>query len=288
MVITAPPVFPVAKEIVQLQAAVAQLQSDLRDMRSAMDERMGMLRGMVQQSNDSVIKLNTAIESAQRSIQNSVAAQGAKVDSVTGNVQAVHDSLEDLRVRVAKLSEQMTQMRTALEVMQTAQQQTAQPATPAIGTPGQPAGTPAAPPPETLYQNALRDLQGGNLDIAMSGFQDYIKYYPETDLAANAQFYIGEILYRKGNAREAIGAYDAVLERYPNGNKTPAAHLKKAMALLQLKDRPAAEREFRELIRRFPTSDEAKIAQEQMKALRSSTRGAATPPRPAPRKARRR
>lgn len=249
------PAFPVQKEIIQLQAAVARLEADLRDLRSTLDERMGMMRQIVQQSSDSVNKLNLAIEGVQRSIQGTVAAQGAKVDSLTTNVQALHDSLEDVKTRLGKLSEQMAQLRGAVETLQ---------------APPQPAGpAPTAPPPapDALYQNALRDLNGGKVDLAMQQFQDYLRYYPETELAGNAQFYIGEALYRQGKLREAVEAYDLVLERYPRGNKSAAAHLKKGFALLEMKDREAGMRELRELLRRFPTSDEAKLARERMRVL---------------------
>jgi len=255
----ATPAFPVAKEIVQLQAAVARLEADLRDMRSTLDERMGMMRQLMQQSTETVTKLNVAIEGVQRSIQGTVTAQSAKVDSVATNVQGLHDSLEDIRVRLGKLSEQMAQMRGAMETMQAPPQ----PA-PTTGS-AAPGGPP--PAPEALYQNALRDLTNGNLPMAMQQFQDYLRFYPETELAGNAQYYMGEVYFRQGKYQEAIQAYDQVLERYPRGNKTAAAHLKKGFALMELKDREAGLRELRELLRRFPYSDEAKLARERYPSL---------------------
>lgn len=115
-VLSAPPIYPANKTetmLIQLQASVAQLQSDLRDMRSAMDERMGMMRQIVDQQTATVNKLNNAIDQVQRFIQGTVTAQGAKVDTVANNMQALNDSMEDIKARVAKLSEQMTAMRTA-------------------------------------------------------------------------------------------------------------------------------------------------------------------------------
>ena len=244
------------KEIIQLQSAVARLETDLRDLRSSMDERMGMLRQVVEQATDNVNRLNVAIEKSQLAIQSSIAQQGPKMDSVVQNVQAVNDSVEDVRARVAKLSEQMVQMRAALESLQ---------APPPAVIPTSTAAAP--PPPEVLYESALRDLNGGNYALASQGFQDYLKHYGETDLAPNAQFYIGEALYREGKFREAIAAYDQVLERYPRNNKTAAAHLKKGFALVELRQYDAGERELRELVRRYPRTDEAKLAQERLRTL---------------------
>lgn len=261
----ATPAFPVAKEIIQLQAAMARLEADLRDLRSSLDERMGMMRQIMQQSTDTVNKLNVAIEGVQRSIQGTVVAQGAKVDSMAGNVQAVHDSLEDIRARLSKLSDQMAQMRSAVETLQAPHQQAG------------PAAVPGAPPPapDGLYQSALRDLSSGNLPMALQQFQDYLRFYPDTDLAGNAQYYVGEVYYRQGKYQEAVQAYDQVLERYPRGNKTAAAHLKKGFALVELKDRDAGMRELRELVRRFPASEEAKIARERFPSLGATGRAPA-------------
>jgi tol-pal system protein YbgF len=246
------PAYPVAKEIIRIEAAVARLESDMRDMRSTLDERMGMMRQLMEQTTDAINKLNVVTEQVQRSIQGSVAAQGAKVDSVAGNVQGLQDSLEDVKARLSKLSNQVAQVRESVETLR------------APSTPGSGAGAPPQSP-EELYQNGLRDLQGGKLELALQQFQDYLRYYPETELAGNAQFYVGEVLYRQGKPREAIEAYDLVLERYPNGNKTAGAHLKKGFALLELKRRTSGVRELRELIRRFPRSEEAKLARQRLR-----------------------
>ncbi len=254
--LAATPVYPVAKEIIQLQAAVARLEADLRDMRSSLDERMGMMRQLMEQSTATVNKLNTAIDGVQRAIQGTVAAQGTKVDAMSTGVNGLHDSIEDVRARLGKLSEQMAQIRGAVETLQAPPQ----PAAPAPGA----ASSGPPPDPKVLYETALRDLTAGRLDAAIQQFQDYQRFYPETDLAGNAQFYIGEGLARQGKLQEAVEAYDRVLERYPRGNKTAAAHLKKGLALIEMKDRDAGARELRELVRRFPSSDEARIARARL------------------------
>lgn len=294
----ATPAFSISKTeqmLIQIQTVVNQLQNDMRDLRSALDERMGMVRQLIEQSTVTVSKLNTAIDAVQRNVQSSVAAQGAKVDQVTTNVQALNDSIEDIRVRLGRLSEQMAAMRMAIETLQTQQAQIQQAAAQAQaaassqpGAPGQPAGSGAAPapPPKELYDNALRDLSSGNTELAMKEFLDYLRYYPDTDLAGNAQFYVGESLYRQKKYREAIDAYDTVLDRYPRGNKAAAARLKKGLASFELKDRAGGERELRRLIRDFPNSDEAKIAKDYLKSPSASdtSGGRKAPARPVSRR----
>jgi len=292
----ATPAFSISKTeqmLIQIQTVVNQLQNDMRDLRSALDERMGMVRQLIEQSTVTVSKLNTAIDAVQRNVQSSVAAQGAKVDQVTTNVQALNDSIEDIRARLGRLSEQMVAMRMAIETLQTQQTQIQQAAAQAVassqpGAPGQPAGSGAAPapPPKELYDNALRDLSSGNTELAMKEFLDYLRYYPDTDLAGNAQFYVGESLYRQKKYREAIDAYDTVLDRYPRGNKAAAARLKKGLSFFDLKDRAGGERELRRLMRDFPNSDEAKIAKDYLKSPSASdtSGGRKAPARPVSRR----
>jgi tol-pal system protein YbgF len=266
----ATPAFSISKTeqmLIQIQTVVNQLQNDMRDLRSALDERMGMVRQLIEQSTVTVSKLNTAIDAVQRNIQGTVAAQGAKVDQAATNIQALNDSIEDVRARLGKLSEQMTAMRMAIETLQTQQVQIQQAAAQAQAA----AATTAQPPPaKELYDNALRDLSSGNTELAMKEFLDYLRYYPDTDLAGNAQFYVGESLYRQKKYREAIDAYDTVLDRYPRGNKAAAARLKKGLSLFELKDRAGGERELRRLVRDFPNSDEAKIAKDYLKSPSAS------------------
>ena len=130
-----------------------------------------------------------------------------------------------------------------------------------------------------LYNNALRDYNSGNFDLASQEFGDYLKYYQNTDLAGNAQFYLGDIAYRQGNYEAAVKSYDTVIEQYPDGNKAAAAQLKKGYALLELGQRQAGVRELNALITRYPRSIEAQQAKDRLKKLgaASSTASKRTP-----------
>jgi tol-pal system protein YbgF len=128
-----------------------------------------------------------------------------------------------------------------------------------------------------LYNNALRDYNSARYDLSLSQFQDYLKYYPTTDLAGNAQFYIADMEYRSGNFEAAAADYDKVIEQFPGGNKTAAAQLKKGYSLLELGQRDAGIRELKALIQRYPHAPEAIQARERLNKLGASkARPAAT------------
>ena len=118
-----------------------------------------------------------------------------------------------------------------------------------------------------LYSNGLRDIRTGKYDLATSEFQDYLKYYGNTDLASNAQFYLGEIDYAQKKYEEAVKDYDKVLANYPKSFKLAPAQLKKGMALLDLGRKASGVRELREVVRRYPGTEEDRLARARLKEL---------------------
>jgi tol-pal system protein YbgF len=177
------------------------------------------------------------------------------MDQLSGQVQSLHDSLDEVRARLTKMSQQLDAMATAGQNLPSQ-----------AATPPQPSPAPA-PPPDILYNNALRDYTAGRYDLASQQFNDYLKYYGTTDLAGNAQFYLAEIEYRQGNFEKAVKDYDKVLEQFPGGNKAPASQLKKGYALLELGQREAGIRELNNLVQRYPRSIEATQARDRLRKL---------------------
>ena len=118
------------------------------------------------------------------------------------------------------------------------------------GAPGGSQPMPASAPlnsvsSQTLYQNALRDFNGGKNDLARQEFGDYIKNFPSDDLSSNAQFYLGEITYTQGDYQGAIVEYDKVINNYPKSYKLAGAMLKKAQAYQELGQNATAARRYR-------------------------------------------
>jgi tol-pal system protein YbgF len=107
----------------------------------------------------------------------------------------------------------------------------------------------------------------GKYDLARSEFQDYLKYYGDTDLASNAQFYLGEIAYSQRQYDLAVGEYDKVLTSYPKSFKLAPARLKKGMALIELNQKNAGVKELREVVKRYPGTEEERRARARLKDM---------------------
>ena len=298
-VLTAP-AHAVNKDMIQLQTQVQQLQDAIARLQQSNDERMGVLKDLVQQTADSVNKMSIVVNGLQLKMQNQQDAEAAKSDQISGQVQSLNDSVDELKARMARMEK-------ALTVIQNQQQSeaaiisglnsgaagggTATPPTtpgtsPGPGSsalppdPGQPIpavgaaptqAAPAAPPASDLYQTAYRDYMAAKYTPATSEFQSLIQAYPDDNLSGNAYFYLGEIDLRTQKPTAAVKSYDHVLEHYPDNPKVPAAHLHKGNALFDMKQKDAGVRELRALIQRFPNSPEAAQAKSKLSSMGIST-----------------
>jgi len=270
-ILTPPPASAVSRDMIELQQQVQQLIQSQRDMRSVMDTNNATLKTLVQQSLDSINQLNNQMGAVQKTVQEMQANTGARIDTMSTQTQGLSDNMQDVQARVGKLTQQMNDVQS---LMQSIDGKLSSPGgAPAGGGAssgsGGNAGAPAMAPisADTLYQNGLRDYTSGNYDLARQEFSDYLKNFPTNALAGNAQFYLGEVAYAQEDYQNAVTQYDAVLYSYPKSYKLAAALLKKGQAEVKLGQKASGMRDLREVIRRFPGTDEARQAQARLKEL---------------------
>lgn len=269
--------FAQKKELVEVQRDIALLQDQIRNLQRTLDENFTKLNLLVQQALDAANRNNTAVavlDSAlrdrfrdqEKTLAGPVAAVGSKVDQMSNEFQALRTEVADLAGRMGKLQNQIVDLGNAVKIL------SAPPAPPPSASPNTP---PAGVSAESLYNNAMRDRTSGNSDLAIQQFTDYLRYFGSTDLAPNAQYYIGEILYTKGDFEAALQAFDTVLEKFPENNKTPDAMFMKGRTLAKSNQRNAAAEEYRELIKKYPAHEAAGRAKAELKSLGLSV----TPPK---------
>jgi len=272
-----------SKEMVELQTQVQQLQDMLTQLKQSNDERLGVLINLVQQNTDNVNKMTATISQLQQALAAQNEAGGGKLDQVAGQIQSLNDSLDEIKTRIGRLDATMQSIQSQLQntpsnipaggAPQPGQPQASGSASfpPAGNGGGDPSGQTAmqaqAPPLQQSYQSALRDYNSGKYAVAASEFGDVIHYYPQDDLAGNAQFYLGEIAYRQGKYAEAVKGYDAVLEQFPGNNKAPAAQLRKGESLIAINQKEAGIRELRSLIQRYPMTPEAQEGRSKLNGM---------------------
>ena len=304
LLLSAAPAFAApSKEIIELQQQIKDLQDAVAHLQQSNDERMGVMKDLVQQSADAVNRMSVNLDAMQKRMLGQQEAQGTKVDQVSSQIQSLNDSLDELKARMGRL-EKLTQNiqnqqqslsanvqniqqsggapSAAMPPTSNQEQQPLAPLPGPTGKKGKPSAAQAAnvlpptpttedaaapPPADELYKTALGDYMTAKYALAASEFGDVVKFYPENPLAGNSYYYQAEIEYRGGKYPAAIKHYDQVLEQFPDSSKVPVAHLHKGQALIALKQTDAGVRELRLLIQRFPASPEAMSARSKLSGM---------------------
>jgi tol-pal system protein YbgF len=221
----------------ELKNEVVILERQMRDMQQTLDRNSGQLTAIINQIADNV----NAIRQAQGRV-----AEGST--SAINEVNGLGERIGSTNQRIDRLSEQMAELKKLVENL---------PKLPTFTsiTPGN---------PDQLFAAAYGDYSRGNYDLAISEFRQYVETYPTSEMADNAQYWVGECLYAKRQFNDAIVEFDKVVSLFPKGDKVPGARFKKGMALMDLNQPEAARAEFTALTRLFPKSNEAVLARQQL------------------------
>ena len=271
------------KDIVALQREIATLEENIRALQRSLDEKLAAMAAIQNQILDAATKSNTSVAVLEsglrdrvteqlRGLAGPVAGLNAKMDQMANDFQALRVSVDDLGSRFNKMQTQITDLGNTVKVMQ------APPAPPSGGSAG--GAPPSGMSAQQIFDNARRDLTGGNLDLAIQGFTEYLKYFGSTELAPEAQYSIGVAYYNKNDFASAAQAFDAVLERFQENPKTPDAMYMKGMALLRSGQRTDAAKEFLNVIEKYPRSEVAEKAKTQRRALGFSVPSSGATARP--------
>jgi len=221
----------------ELKNEVVILERQMRDMQQTLDRNSGQLNALINQIVDNV----NAIRQAQSRV-----AEGSA--SAISEVNGLGERLSSTNQRIDRLSEQVAELKKLIENL---------PKLPTFSqiTPGN---------PDQLFAAAYGDYSRGNYDLAISEFRQYVETYPTSEMADNAQYWIGECLFAKRQFNDAITEFDKVVTIFAKGDKVPGARFKKGMALMELNQPEAARAEFTAIIRLFPKTNEAVLARQQL------------------------
>ncbi len=228
------------------------LKSDIEGRNQELRKQSAGLRAILEEMNEDIRILSGRLEEMEHSLKQR-----------QQNAEALEKKREEKLDRLAGLSDQHTEQITRMEQYLNLES-TQKPV--AVVPPGTPEMEPSSE--NEIYQSAKQAFDQGDSEAARQGFEEFIKRYPKSKNADNAQFWIGEIYYREKWYEKAILEYQNVIEKYPNANKVPAALLKQGLAFSNIGDKANAKLILEELSRKYPQSNEAKVAAEKLKALK--------------------
>ncbi len=197
------------------------------------------------------------------------------VDEVAGDVRILREKLDDTNVRISSMSQEVEALRVAIPRMSMPTavllidpetglpiEQPIDSATPSPTTSVNPAAS-----PRRMYDTAWADYTNAQYSLALEGFEAYLKTFPRSELADDAQFYIGQTYYADGRFQEAINAFEEVLLTYPDGDSVPEASYKRGLALDRLGEVGRARQAFELILDNYPETTMATLAQQALDRL---------------------
>jgi len=245
----------------------------IREHQAKTDIEIDNIRDEMQQISGGLDENNRLVKHA---IERDTSAQDAMKASVT-----------DLKGRVSELEIKVKQLSAYLGLESDAQQQgkdlikkapnekkapvaAQKPVTQAqvIKQPDPDIKKPEVSPEQRQYDSTLALYRKEKYEEAIADFKNFIKKYPKSPLADNAQYWIGESYMILKQYEQAILAFQRVIKKYPKGNKVPNAILRQALAFYEIKDKTSAKLLLKKLIKKYPKSNEAKIAKAKLRTIK--------------------
>jgi tol-pal system protein YbgF len=224
---------------------------------------------------DAIKALNARLDDVNNTMRKGLADQKLVIDGMGNDLRTIRERTDDTSVRLGTIRDEIDALRTTVTTLSQAQTAPPAPIEPLDpNAPAPPAPTPAVPTPSTaglsptrMYQTAFADYTSGQYSLATTGFEQFIRTFPRSEMADDAQFFIGEAQYMQNKFADAIAAYNAVIQNYPMGDQVPLALYKRGQAQQQLGQVDAARASWQLVIDKFPDSDGARLAKQRLDAL---------------------
>lgn len=217
--------------------------------------------------------LTTRFDQQADASRKTFADQKLLIDNMGNDLRVIRERSDETNVRLSSLDQEIEALRAAVTAMQQAAV-AIPPALPADPNAPAPVPAPAAPPPSIaglsprrMFDQAQADYYAGQWSLAIQGFDAFMKTFPTSDLADDAQLNIAESLSGAGKNAEAVNAYSEVIKRYPNGNAVPDAYYKRGLAQEKLGHVDAARESWQTLVKMYPESDAGRLAKQGLDRL---------------------
>ena len=229
-----------AVQLEELKTELILLQRQVQGMQDTFNKTTGELNTLIVQMSDNI----SAIRRAQSSVSTNSTEALTQVSAMGERITATNQRME-------RLSEQFAQLKKVIEDI-----------------PKMPTFTQLTPGnAEQLFAAAYSDYSRGNYDLAMSEFKQYVEIYPSSELADNAQYWIGEILYAQKKLPEAAAEFEKVAAVNAKGDKTVTALYKRGLILLEMEKKDEAIAQFHTIFKDYQKTRESELATQQLQQL---------------------
>jgi tol-pal system protein YbgF len=254
-----------------------QMMADLR----MLQEQTQQLAITLAALNDALKSINARIDQQAEASRKAFADQKLIVENVGADLRVIRERVDETNVRMSTIGQEMEALRNSVATSVAALQALPPPAPVEPIDPDAPPGTTPAPAPVTppppstvglsptrMYEAAWADYTSGQWTLAITGFEGFLKYFPKSEMADEAQFYIGETHLASGKPQDALNAYNQVIQNYPASNSTPLAYYKRGLAQERLDEKDAARESWEFVVKTYPESEGARLAKQGLDRLK--------------------
>ena len=235
----------------EVRTLAARLSAEMDTLR----EEMAEVRGLAEEKQYNIVRVKENTEFLASSIQ-----------SMDERLKTIEEALKKDRAEepaIDKLSTELEELRTAVKELEEKLQNIAAKGVPAAKK------EPEKPNPGELYMEGLNLVrEKKDYDEGLKVLRQFLSLYPNHRLSDNAQYWIGEIYYARGDWEGAIVEFNKVIKNYPKGDKVPAALLKQAYSFEKLGAIKEAKILLKKIIDEHPDSQESELAKKHLKKLK--------------------
>jgi tol-pal system protein YbgF len=256
------------KEHQQLMAEIRMLQ-----------EQTQQLQQMLGTVTDTLKVITTRIDDQSGTTRKAFADQKLLIEGVADTARILREKADDTNVRLSSMTQELQSLRQTVASMPAPGAGAPAPTGEAAG--GDPSAPPSAggapvapgPPPNVsptvMYDRAFADYTGGHWDLAVEGFQAFIRTFPTSPQADDAQLYTGHALYAAGKYQEAAAALQKVISDYPSSESVPPAYYKLGLTYESMKQLDLARKSYETVIKNHPTAlTDVSLAQQALERLK--------------------
>lgn len=252
-----------------------QIMAEIRMLQEQQQQLQQMMGGLAETLKMLAVKIDEQTGANRKGF----ADQKLVIDNVAEGVRILRQKADDTNVRLSSMTQELDAVRQTIAALpRDAAPPAVDPVTGApIPAPEGTSQTPASGGPinvshERVYEMSYADYTGGQYDLAITGFEAYIKQFPTSPLADEAQLNIGNSYYGAGRFQEAVTALQKVISDYPEADSVSPAYYKLGQSYERLNQPDLARKAYETLMQRFPNSPENFLAKQALD--RMSRKGA--------------
>jgi len=249
-----------------------QMMADIRMLQEQSQELANTLVTLTNALNDAIKAVSARMDQQAETTRKAFADQKTTIDVLSTDIRAIRERMDDNSVRLGQVTQEVDALRQTVMRMGAGAAPVAQPgfagdpATPAPAAPGGGGGSGLSP--TAAYEQAQGDYFAGQYEVAITSLEQFIKDFPKSEQADDAQVRIGDAyLQQPGKNQQAVDAYDLAIKNYPKGDKLSEAYYKKALALSNLKRYEEARAAADYVIKTYPDSTEATLAKQLLEKI---------------------